>query len=319
MKKNNLVFIEKEVFVGIDVAKDSLAVFVSRSRKDLEFENTGTDIRKIVKLCKRINPTMICLEATGGYQNELMLALNKAGLPVSMVNPRQVRDFAKGHGYLYKNDKIDAQILAFFGQQVRPRLTVLPGKEVRDMSALSRRRDQIIKMLTAEKNRLPLAEQEVRRELQGHIRYLESRLAKIDEKITKAFKNSSMKDDARLIESIPGVGPVSSYTFVTELPELGHASNRAVSALAGVAPFTQRSGKWIGRERIQGGREHLRTKLYMAAFNAIKWNPFFKEIYEKLRSRGKPFKVALVAVMRKLICICNALIKSQKPWNPNFA
>ena len=247
MKKNNLVFSEREVFVGIDVAKDSLAVFNSRDRKDLEFENAGTDIRKIVKLCKRINPAMICLEATGGYQNELMLALNKAGLPVCMTNPRQVRDFAKGHGYLYKNDKIDAQMLAFFGQQVRPRLTILPGKEVRDMSALSRRRDQIIKMLTAEKNRLPLAEKEVRRELQGHIRYLESRLSRIDEKITKAFKNSSMKDDALLIESIPGVGPVSSFTFVTELPELGHASNRAVSALAGVAPFTQRSGKWIGK------------------------------------------------------------------------
>jgi len=155
MKNCNLEFSETEVFVGIDVAKDSLAVFVSQGTKDLEFENTGIDHRKIVRLCRRLDPTRICLEATGGYQTELMLVLAEAGLPASMTNPKQVRDFAKGQGYLYKNDRIDAKMLAFFGQQVKPRLTVLPSKEVRDMSALSRRREQIIKMLTSEKNRLP--------------------------------------------------------------------------------------------------------------------------------------------------------------------
>jgi len=316
MKNSNVEFSEKEVFVGIDVAKDSLAVFVSRDKKDLEFENTGIGHQEIVKLCKRLDPTRICMEATGGYETKLMHVLFEAGLPASMVNPKQVRDFAKGHGFLYKTDRIDAEMLALFAQQIRPRISVLPTNEVRIMSALSRRRDQIIKMLTAEKNRLPLAHKEVRRELRDHISNLESRLLKIDEKIEAAFQNSSLWNNAQLIETVPGLAGVTSFTFVTEMPELGHASNRTISALAGVAPFTQRSGKWKGKERIQGGREHLRGKLFMAAFNVVQHNPHFKQMFERLTARGKPYKVAMVAIMRKLICLCNSLIKHQKPWNP---
>lgn len=319
MKNTNVEFSESEVFVGIDVAKDTLAVFISFKHMSLVFDNNSRGHKKIVKLCKMHNPVRICLEATGGYQTELMLSLLEAGLPASTANPKQVRDFAKGHGFLYKTDRIDAEMLALFAQQIRPRITVLPSKEVRDMSALSRRREQMIKMLTAEKNRLPLAHKEVRCELQGHIRYLENRLEKIEMKIENIFKSSSLSHNAELIESIPGIGPVSSFTFLTELPELGHASNRTVSALAGVAPFTQRSGKWKGKEKIQGGRKHLREKLYMAAFNVVLHNPVFKELFERLQSRGKPFKVAMVAVMRKLICICNSLIKSQLKWDPNLA
>jgi len=319
MKNTNVDFSEKEVFVGIDVAKDSLAVFVSLGRKDLSFENNAKSHRKIVKLCKQLDPVRICLEATGGYQTDLMLALAEAGLPASMANPKQVRDFAKGHGFLFKTDRIDAEILAAFGHQVRPRITDLPSREHHTMSALSRRREQLIKMLTAEKNRLPLAHKEVRRELCGHIRSLETHLSKIDQKIAQTFKDSSLWDNAQLIESIPGLASGSSFAIVTEMPELGHVSNRTVSALAGVAPFTQKSGKWRGKEKIQGGRKHLRSKLYMAAFNVVLYNPAFKEFFEKLKARGKSFKVAMVAVMRKLICVCNSLIKSQKRWDPAMA
>ena len=319
MKNTNVKFDDKEVFVGIDVAKDSLAVFVSLGKKNHTFENNRKDHRKIVKLCKRLNPVRICLEATGGYETALMLALSEEELKVSMANPKRVREFAKAHGFLYKSDPVDAEMLGVFGKQVRPPVTIAQSEEHREMSALSRRREQLIKMITSEKNRLPLAHNEIRRELKGHIRYLQERLLKIEQKIDTIFTNSSLLDNARLIESIPGVGKISSYALVTELPELGHVSNRTISALAGVAPFTQRSGKWRGKEKIQGGRKHLRGKLYMAAFNAVLHNPVFTAMFEKLKARGKPFKVAMVAVMRKLICICNSLIKSQKPWDHNFA
>jgi transposase len=293
-----------------------LAVFVSLDRKDAVFENSSKGHRDIVGLCRQLGPERICLEATGGYETKIMLALSEAGLPASRVNPKQVRDFAKGHGFLYKTDRIDAEMLALFAQQIKPRISVLPSKELRVMSALSRRRDQVIKMLTAEKNRLPMAHKEVRRELKSHIRYLESGLSKIDEKIASLFKNSPLWKNAQLIETVPGLAGVTSFTLVTEMPELGHASNRTISALAGVAPFTQRSGKWKGKERIQGGREHLRGKLFMAAFNVVQHNSHFRKMFERLKAKGKPYKVAMVAVMRKLICLCNSLIKNQKPWNP---
>lgn len=319
MKNTSSESTHRKVFIGIDVAKETLAVFVSSTGESLEFTNDSKGHRKIISLCKKTNPERICLEATGGYQTELMLALTEKGLPASMANPRQVRYFAKGIGLLAKTDKIDAELLARFAELVKPKITVMPGDEHRLLTALLRRRDQVKDMLTAEKNRIELAHPSVKSGLKKHVKGLEKELAHLDKKIHHTLRESSMAEDAEILETIPGVAVISSASFVSELPEIGKVSNRRISALSGVAPFTQRSGKWKGKEKIQNGRKRLSNKLYMAAFNAVKYSPVFKEQYDRLVSRGKPHKVAMVAVMRKLICVCNSMVKNQTTWNPSIA
>lgn len=319
MKNTSSESTHRKVFIGIDVAKDTLAVFVSSTEESLEFTNDSTGHREIIRLCKKTGPERICLEATGGYQTELLLALTGEGLPAAMANPRQVRYFAKGIGLLAKTDKIDARVLALFADQVRPEITVMPDDEHRHLTALLRRREQVKEMITAENNRLRLAHTSVTGGLKKHVKWLEKQLAGIEKEIQCTLKESSMAGDAEILDTIPGVGLISSAAVVAELPEIGKVSNRRISALSGVAPFTQRSGKWKGKEKIQNGRKRLRNKLYMAAFNAVKSNPVFKEQYERLVSRGKPHKVAMVAVMRKLICVCNSMVKNQTTWNPSLA
>lgn len=309
----------RKVFVGIDVAKDTLAVYVSSTGEDLEFTNDTLGHREIIKLCKKIGPEKICLEATGGYQTELMLALTRQDLPVSMVNPRRVRYFAKGIGLLAKTDKIDAEVLSRYAEMVEPEVTVMPDEEHRTLTALIRRRDQLIDMLTAEKNRLKLAPASVKKGLRKHVKWLEKQLSDIEKEIRQTMKQSSMWDDARLLETLPGVSVVSSAAILAELPEIGKVSNKRIAAICGVAPFTQRSGKWKGQEKIKGGRKRVRDKLFMAAFNSVKYNPVMKEYFERLIARGKLYKVAMVAVMRKLICLCNSMIKNQTSWNPSKA
>ncbi len=305
-------------FIGIDVAKDSLALFVSSSEEHFSFLNNPSGFAEIVALAKRFSPKRICLEATGGYQTPLLLALSDAGLPVSLVNPKQVRYFAKGFGKLAKTDAIDAQVLALFAEQVEPRLTIVASDEQTALSALVRRREQIIEMLTAEKNRLETAHHSIKPSLEKNISWFESQLQEIDVDLDQNLKSSSLWEKAQLLETIPGLARVSSLTLLAELPELGTLSNKEISALVGVAPFSQSSGKWRGHERIQQGREFVRRKLYMTAFNAIRCNARLKSFYEHLRLNGKPFKVALVAVMRKLLCLCNSMLRYQKSWQPDL-
>jgi len=305
-------------FIGIDVAKDSLALFVSSSEEHLSFLNNPIGFTEIISLAKHFSPQRICLEATGGYQTPLLLALAEAQLPVSLVNPRQVRHFAKGIGRLAKTDKIDAQLLALFAQQVEPRLTIIQSDEQMALSALVRRREQIIEMLNAEKNRLETAHHSIKPSLEKNIAWFETQLQEIDNDLDTTLKSSSLWEKAQLLETIPGLARVSSLTLLAELPELGTISNKEIAALAGVAPFSQSSGKWRGQERIQQGREFVRRKLYMTAFNAIRCNTRLKSFYENLRLNGKPFKVALVAVMRKLLCLCNSMLRYQKSWQPSL-
>jgi transposase len=305
-------------FIGIDVAKDSLALFVSSSEEHLSFANNQSGFTEIIALCRRFSPERICLEATGGYQTPLLLALAEADLPVSLVNPKQVRYFAKGVGKLAKTDQIDAQVLAIFAEQVKPRLTIIPSDEQMTLSALARRREQIIEMLNAEKNRLETAHHSIKPSLEKNIAWFVSQLQDIDDDLDKTLKSSTLWEKAQLLETIPGLARVSSLTLLAELPELGTLSNKEISALVGVAPFSQSSGKWRGQERIQQGREFVRRKLYMTAFNAIRCNARLKSFYEHLRLLGKPFKVALVAVMRKLLCLCNSMLRYQKSWQPNL-
>lgn len=308
----------EKVFMGIDVAKDSLSIFVSSTKESPEFLNTSKEHQKIVRLCKEVKPELICLEATGGYQTELLLTLAEEGLPVSMVNPRQVRHFAKGVGQLAKTDKIDARLLALFAEQVRPRITTVSSDEQQVLSALTRRRQQLIEILTSEKNRLSLAHPSVKQNIKEHILWVEKQLKDLGDEIDSALKRSPLWENAQLLESIPGLARVSSVALLSELPELGKVSNKEMAALVGVAPFTQQSGTWRGKEKIQQGRKTVRNKLYMAAFNAIRYNPVLKAFYDRLRLNGKPYKVAIVAVMRKLLCICNSMIKYQKSWQPNL-
>lgn len=317
MRKLNVEFDENEVFVGVDVSKETLAIFISLEEKSFELGNNRKGHEELLKICRRLDPERICIEATGGYQTEVANRLMEGELAVSVVNPKQVRDYAKGLGIKYKNDPIDAEVLAAFAKQNLPIRTILRTKERQALSNQARRREQLLKMITAEKCRLQTPDKELRKDIKNHIRYLENRLVKLEQKIKDLFKQTDeLKKNAELLQTIDGVGPVSSFTLVTDIPELGKASNKTVSALAGVAPFTQRSGKWKGKERISGGRKLVRNKLYMAAFNAIYRNTFFKKVYQNLVSRGKPHKVAIVAVMRKLLCVCNAMIKNQQPWNP---
>jgi len=318
MSINHFTNSNEPTFIGIDVAKDSLVVFVSSWQEPVSFGNNSSAFAEIIAICRQFQTERICLEATGGYQTPLLLALAKAGLPVALVNPKQVRHFAKGVGRLAKTDALDAQVLALFAAQVKPRLTMIPTDEQLALSALVRRREQILDMLQAEQNRMETAHHSIHLSLAKNIAWFDKQLQEIDADLDQTLKSSTLWEKAQLLETIPGLARVSSLALLAELPELGTISNKEIAALVGVAPFSQSSGNWRGRERIQQGREFVRRKLYMTAFNAIRYNARLKTFYERLRLDGKPFKVALVAVMRKLLCLCNSMLRYQKSWQPDL-
>ena len=266
-----------------------------------------------------LQPVLIVLEATGGYQRTLAAALASDGLPVAVVNPRQVRDFARATGQLAKTDAIDAKMLALFAERIRPEVRPLPEAEQQALAALVARRRQLLEMLQAERNRLSMAHKAVQDELRAHIRFLEKRLDKANRALQEAIEASPIwraKED--LLRSVPGVGPVLSATLLAELPELGRLSGREIAALVGVAPFNRDSGTLRGQRCIWGGRVSVRCALYMGTLVAVRHNPVLRRFYEQLLGRGKAKKVALVACMRKLLVILNAMMKTQTHWNPDF-
>lgn len=311
------------VFVGIDVAKETLAVHICSakegfSKEDLELSNQKADFAKLAKRLLALAPERVVIEATGGYQTPLLVYLLKKGLPVSLVNPGQVRHFAKGHGQLAKTDKIDARILALFAEHVNPPIALLPHEEQTELSALIRRREQIMEMLLAERSRLPLAHRAIKPNIKRNIEWFKKQLKAVNKDLDRTFKESSIYKKATLLESIPGIARVSSLSIIAELPELGSLTNKQVASLAGVAPFARSSGKWRGKQSIRQGRALLRHKLYMAALNAVHYNPVIRDFFQRLRDKGKPFKIAIVATMRKLLCICNSIIRHQQPWHSNL-
>jgi transposase len=260
-------------------------------------------------------PALIVLEATGGLELPLTGALAAAGLPVVVVNPRQVRDFAKATGRLAKTDALDAAVLAQFAEAVRPPLRPLPDAATQALSALLLRRRQLIAMLTAEKNRLGLAPTPVRKGITVHIRWLDGRLADLNEELAHTIRESPVwreKDD--LLQSTPGVGPVLALTLVASLPELGTLTRQQIAALVGVAPLNRDSGRFRGTRRVWGGRAHVRAALYMSALVATRFNPVIRVFYQRLCAAGKIKKVALTACMRKLLTILNAMLRHQTPW-----
>jgi transposase len=262
----------------------------------------------------------IVVEATGGYEAKLVDELSLAALPVSRVNPGRVRKFAQGLNWFAKTDKIDAKVLALFGEKAQPRRVVLPSAAEKRLSALLKRRKQVLDMLTAEQNRRELAEQDVQASIEIVVQVLKKQLEDLEVQIQDLIeKTPELKQKQDLLQSVPGVGPVLSATLVSQVPELGKCDRKEIAALAGLAPFNHDSGKKHGKRMIQGGRPFIRSVLYMATISATRFNPIIKSMYQHLLKAGKQKKVAIVACMRKLLTILNAIIRTQTPWQPVFS
>jgi transposase len=262
-------------------------------------------------------PTLVVLEATGGYETDVVAALALAGLPVAVVNPRQVRDFAKALGRLAKTDAIDATVLAQFGARVQPEPRPLPDAAHQALAALVTRRRQLVEMLTAERHRLPLAHGRIKQNLQAHIHWLEQQIHASNEDLRTCIRDSALwRATEQLLRSVPGIGPTTAACLLADLPELGRLTRRQVAALAGVAPLNRDSGTRRGLRTIWGGRAAVRGALYMATLVATRHNPVIRAFYQRLCAAGKPRKVAIIAAMRKLLTILNAMLKAQRPWQP---
>ncbi|MBZ0168905.1 MAG: IS110 family transposase [Kofleriaceae bacterium] len=308
------------LFVGIDVSKDRVDTAVRPSREGWA---TPNDARGIRTLCRRLRaqaPTLIVLEATGGLELPLVGALAAAGLPVVVVNPRQVRDFAKATGQLAKTDTLDAAVLAHFAEAVRPPVRPLPDAATQALDALLTRRRQLLAMRTAESHRLGSAPPPMRKEIQAHLAWLDRRLGSLDDELGRTIRESPVwREQEQLLQSAPGVGPVLARTLLASLPELGALNRKQIAALVGVAPFNRDSGTKRGRRAVWGGRAAVRAVLYMATVAASRCNPVITAFYARLLAAGKAKKVALTACMHKLLLILNAMVKHQTPWRDNLA
>lgn len=307
------------VVIGIDVSKAELVIAVHPSGETWTAATTPTAIDALVARLTDRHPHLIVMEATAGYELPLAAACASAGLPVAIVNPRQVRAFAQAIGRTAKTDAIDAAVLAHFGASVKPTPRAVPDADTQALASLIARRRQLLEMLMAERRRLEHAPSTgpVTRDLRNHIRWLERRVSDVDDEIGGAIQRSAVwRVQEDLLRTVPGIGPTVARTLLAELPELGRLDRRAIAALVGVAPFNRDSGQWRGRRMIWGGRRSVRAALYMAALVASRYNPVMRAFYQRLRNAGKPAKVALVAVMRKLLTTVNAMIKQQTPWRP---
>jgi transposase len=302
-------------FVGIDVTKAHLDLAVRPTGETWRLSHDDQGIAQLLTTLQELPPALVVVEATVGLELPLV-----AALPVAVVNPRQVRDFAKATGRLAQTDRLDAQVLAHFAEAVRPQPRPLPDTQTQQLAALLSRRQQLVQMLTAEKNRLGSALPPVGPRLQAHIQWLEQELADLDRGLGQALRESPLwraKDD--LLQGVPGLGPVVSLTLLADLPELGALSAQEISALVGVAPLNWDSGNLRGKRGIWGGRARVRAALYMGTLVATRCNPSIKAFYHRLRSTGKAKKVALVACMHQLLCILNAMLKHNTPWGDPMA
>ena len=305
------------LYVGLDVSKQHLDLACCPARPPQRVPHSEAGIATLVTDLRRLSPTLIVLEATGGYETDVATALALAGLPVALVNPRQVRDFARALGRLAKTDALDADVLAQFAARVRPVPRPLPDEAHQALAALVTRRRQLVEMLTTERLRLPVAKGPIRRDVQAHIHWLEQRVNDSNKDLRATLKTSPLwQATTRLLQSVPGIGPTTAAVLIAELPELGRLTRQQLAALVGVAPLNHDSGQHRGIRTIWGGRAHVRHALYMATLVATRYNPVIRAFYQHLLAGGKPKLVALVASMRKLLTILNAIIKSQQPWAP---
>ncbi len=311
---------------GVDVAKGHLDLAIRFGSEEVEthhFENSSEGIAQLEELLCESDPERIVLEATGGYERPVSAALGAAGLPVAVVNPRQVRDFARATGRLAKTDEIDARVLALFGERIQPEIRPAPSKDQEVFSGLVARRRQLQKMKTAEQNRLGTTTSDaVRADIEEHLSFLEKRLAETERQIEMAVENSPLwREEKDLLCSVPGVGQKTAHVLMAELPELGEANRQEIAKLAGVAPLNCDSGQRRGRRSTWGGRASVRKALYMAhmaALSATRCNRKIRAFYDRLVDRGKAKKTALVACMRKLLVIINTMMKNGTQWNPEY-
>jgi transposase len=318
--KEGGIMAEENVFVGIDVSKAWLDIAVEPSTRYWRVENNNQAINELSIRLASLKPMYIVVESTGGYEAKLVMHLCESNLPVARVNPGRVRRFAQGLNWLAKTDKIDAKLLARFGEKANPRLTKLPNEHEKRLTALVKRRKQVLEMLVSENNRLENANLDVTPYIQSTISMLQQQLDELDQAIHSLIDNTpDLKGKQDRLLTVPGVGQVTASTLTSQLPELGTCNRKEIATLVGVAPFTHDSGKKQGRRVIKGGRPAIRSVLYMATLSATRFNPVIKKFYDRLMDYGKEFKVAIVACMRKLLTIMNAMIRDHQDWKPNFA
>ncbi len=304
-----------ETFVGIDVSKDSLEVALRPSNTVQSFTNDDEGIAQLIESLRPQQPALIVLEATGKYERPVARALAVEGLLFNIINPRQGRAFARATGVLAKTDRIDALLLARFAEMLQPEARSLKDEQTEALSDLVIRRRKIVERITAEKNRLALATKHVRRDIQVHIRWMEKRLEDINNDIDELIRQSPLwRQKDKLLQSVTGVGPVLASTILASLPELGSLNRKQIAALVGVAPFNRESGRYKGKQKIQGGRASVRNVLYMGTVAGIRSNPVLRSFYERLVAKGKPKKLAITACMRKLLVILNTMLKNRTCW-----
>ena len=309
---------EHTICVGIDVAKDHLDVHVRPIVESFRVPHDEAGVVTLLARLRTVAPTIVVLEASGGYEVALTAALASAGLPVAVVNPRQIRDYARAVGQLAKTDRLDAQIIARFAEAVRPEPRPVPDAQAQALGELIARRRQLVDMLTAEQNRRRLLrDRRLQHHVDAHIKWLEEALRRLDHDLTTLVRSTpAWREADDLLRSAKGIGPVTSCTLIADLPELGCLDRRRIAALVGVAPFARDSGVFRGRRMIAGGRPHIRRVLYMATLAAIKHNPVIRAFHHRLVAAGRPSKVAITAAMRKLLTILNAMLRDRRPWQP---
>lgn len=308
----------EHIVVGIDVAKHRLDVHVRPRGEAFSVTADEAGVTALVERMQALEPTLVVLEATGGYEVPVAAALGSAGLPVAVVNPRQVRDYARATGQLAKTDALDARIIAQFGEAVQPAVRPLPDEQARALGELVARRRQLVEMLAAESNRhRQVRERRVRERIAAHLEWLRQALKEIEQDLQDTIRTTPLwRERENLLTSVPGVGDVTAHTLIAELPELGQLDRRRIAALVGVAPLNRDSGTFRGRRMIGGGRASVRCVLYMAAVSALRCNPVIATLYQRLVAAGRPGKVALVAAMRKLLVILNAIVRDGRLWQP---
>lgn len=312
---------EVEVFAGIDVSKGTLDLHIEPGARDLQVRYEDDGIEELCRCLLECSPRLIVIEASGGLETRLTSELVAKALPVAVINPRQARDFAKATGQLAKTDRVDAAALCAFARAIRPAVRELKDATTRELEALVTRRGQLVAMRTQELNRLAsTATQPMRKSVERHIGWLDKRIREVEDETKRRLRGSEVwktKDD--LLRTVPGIGPVNSSAMLAKCPELGRLDRREIAKLIGVAPLADDSGMRHGKRHVWGGRAELRALLYMAAVSAMRSNAVIKAFAARLKAKGKPPKVVIVACMRKLLTILNAMLKTGTPWNPNFA
>jgi transposase len=308
---------QPKVVVGIDVAKREVEVAVRPSAEQWRVATDDAGLAALVVRLRALGPALVVLEATGGYELPVVAALSAAQLPVVVVNPRQVRAFARAVGKLAKTDAIDAAVLAQFAEAVNPEVRPLADELTQQLQGWLGRRRQVLEMIIAEEHRLALARPGVRRQIQGHIEWLRAQLRDVEGELRTLIRDSPVwREQEDLLRTVPGVGPVLATTLLADLPELGRLNRKEIAALVGVAPLNRDSGQYRGRRAVWGGRAPVRAVLYMATVAALRCNPVIRGFYDRLCAAGKPRKVALTACMRKLLTILNAMMHRRTGWQP---